>query len=137
MKASISLFMAMLVFFASVGIAKTTHFCMGYELRSELGIGLKSLDCGMGMPMNHNENTGDNPSDPKSCCENITEQLQVDDEVQLKKANFSFSLDFVVALVQIFVFGSNTQSPAQDSFANYFPPPIEQNLQVLYQSFLI
>ncbi|MBN7800509.1 hypothetical protein J0A67_06540 [Algoriphagus aestuariicola] len=136
MKASVSIVLALLVFFASVGMAKTTHFCMGMEMKSELGFGEKHVDCGMNMPMDHSENESDQ-QDPQSCCENVTTQVQVDDEVQLKKVEINLSLDFALALVQVFVFGIEPLSTEKSQFPTYSPPPIEQDLQVLHQSFLI
>ena len=137
MKASVSIIMALLVFLASVGMAKTTHMCMGTEMKSELGFGAKPVDCGMEMPMDHSENSSDNQKDPKSCCENITEQIQVDDEFQLKKLDFQFQLDIAVALVQVFIFGLDQIEAEQTFFSPYLSPPLDQNLQVLYQNFLI
>lgn len=137
MKVSISLLLALLVFFSSVGMAKTTHFCMGMEMKSEIGFGEKHVDCGMNMPIDHGENDSDNHDDSKSCCENVTTQLQVDDEVQLKKVDFDLSLNFAVALVQVFIFGIDSDSFEGDQFHTSSPPLIEQDLQVLYQSFLI
>lgn len=137
MKATFSILMALLVFFASVGMAKTTHFCMGMEMKSELGFGEKHVDCGMNMPMDHSENDSDNQHDPKSCCENVTTQLQVDDEVSLKKAETPLNLTFAVALIQAFIFSLDLTTAENTPLPDYSPPPIEQNLQVLYQSFLI
>lgn len=137
MKASVSILLAMLVFFASVGMAKTTHFCMGMEMKSELGFGEKHVDCGMNMPMDHSENESDNQQDPQSCCENITTQVQVDDEVQLKKLDVNLSIDFAVALVHVFIFGIDGFSAEKTQVPTYSPPPIDQDRQILYQSFLI
>ena len=137
MKASVSIVLALLVFFASVGMAKTTHFCMGMEMKSEIGFGEKHVDCGMNMPMDHSENNADNHQDPKSCCENITTQLQVDDEFQLKKHDVNLSLNFAMAFVQVFVFGMEILPSGTTDFPPYSHPPLEQDLQVLYQSFLI
>ena len=128
---------AFLVFFASVGMAKTTHFCMGMEMKSEIGFGNKRMDCGMNMPMDHSENETDNHRDPKSCCENVTTQLQVDDEFQLKKSDLSLSLNFALAFVQVFVFGMENIPSETTALPPYSHPPLEQDLQVLYQSFLI
>lgn len=137
MRASFSIFLALLVFFASVGMAKTTHFCMGLEMKSEIGFGTKHVDCGMNMPMDHSENESDNHQDPKSCCENVTTQLQVDDEFQLKKSDLNLSLNFAVAFVQVFVFGMESIPSDTPAYPQYSHPPLEQDLQVLYQSFLI
>lgn len=110
---------------------------MGMEMTSEIGFGNKHLDCGMSMPMDHNESQSDNQPDPNSCCENVTTQLQVDDEVQLKKVDADLSLNFVVSLVQVFVFGIAPLASEKSQFPTYSPPPVDRNLQVLYQSFLI
>lgn len=137
MKAPISILLALLVFFASVGMAKTTHYCMGTEMKSELGFAAKHVDCGMEMPMNHDENSSDNQKDPSSCCENVTEHLQVDDDVQLKKLDIQFHLNFAVALVQVFVFGLEPSLDEPNTFSADYTPPISRDFQVLYQNFLI
>ncbi len=137
MKAQVSILLALLVFFASVGMAKTTHFCMGTEMMSELGFGAKHVDCGMEMPMDHSDNDPDNQKDPNSCCENVTEHLQVDDEFQLKKLDIQFQLNFAVALVQVFVFGLEANTDAPNTFSAESTPPISRDYQVLYQNFLI
>jgi hypothetical protein len=137
MKAQISILLAMLVFFASIGMAKTTHFCMGNEMKSEIGFGKKHLDCGMGMPMDHSDNDSDNHKDPNSCCENITEHLQVDDDVQLKKQDIKLQLDFAISLVQVFVFGSEPIVDEPNTFSTDYFPPISRDYQILYQNFLI
>ena len=86
-------------------MAKTTHFCMGHAMKSEIGFGEKHLDCGMDMDMDQSENEEDNHQDKKSCCENITEHLQVDEDVQLKKFEAKIQFNFAVALFEVFLFG--------------------------------
>jgi hypothetical protein len=41
--------------FSTIGMAKTTHFCMGHAMKSEFGFGEKHLNCGMEMPMDHSD----------------------------------------------------------------------------------
>ena len=137
MKAPVSILLALLVFFASVGMAKTTHFCMGTEMNSEYGFGEKHIDCGMEMPMSQDEQGSDSQKDPNSCCENITEHLQVDDEVQLKKSDIQLQLNFAVALVQVFVFRLTPSTDPPNTFWTAYSPPISRDYQVLYQNFLI
>lgn len=123
--------------FSTIGMAKTTHFCMGNEMKSELGFGKKYLDCGMSMPMDHSESNQDNQKDPNSCCENITEHLQVEEEVQLKKFEIQLHLNVILPLVQAFAFCldlSPLESPELPSYT--FSPPFE-DLHVLYGTYLI
>lgn len=91
----------------------------------------------MNMPMDHSENEADNEQDSNSCCENITEHLQVDDEVQLKKLDIKIDLNFAAALVQVFVLGTDLDSNEIQEVSKYLPPPPTQDLHVLYESFLI
>ncbi|MGM0945654.1 MAG: HYC_CC_PP family protein [Bacteroidota bacterium] len=137
MKPFISIFMALFVFFSSVGMAKTTHFCMGYAMNSEIGFGQKHLDCGMAMPMDHSENKEDNKQDENTCCENITEHLQVDEETQLKKLTIALDLNFAVALFHIFTFGSDFFFQANDEKEYFSSPPLLQELHILYETYLI
>lgn len=137
MKSLISISLSVFMLFSTVGMAKTTHFCMGHEMKSEIGFGEKHLDCGMSMPMEHSENEAEENPDTSSCCENITEHLQVDDDVQLKKLDFKLDLNFSIALVQIFIFGIDSYSSEIHKVGFYLPPPPTQDLHVLYESFLI
>lgn len=89
----------------------------------------------MEMDMDHEED--DSSQNPQSCCENITEQLQVDDEVQLKKQYFSIEPLFAQALVLVFVFGVELVEIDQPEYVLYTTPPLLQDYPVLYQSFLI
>ena len=118
-------------------MAKTTHFCMGHAMKSEIGFSQKHLDCGMNMPMDHSENEDDNQKDPKSCCENITEQLQVDDDVELKKADLKLNLNFSVSLIHVFIFGLDLIDTDQSTFTFYLSPPLNQDIHVLFEQFLI
>lgn len=116
-------------------MAKTTHFCLGHAVKSEISYTPGHIDCGMEMDMDHEED--DSSQNPQSCCENITEHLQVDDEVQLKKQYFSIEPLFAQALVLVFVFGVELVEIDQPEYVLYTTPPLLQDYPVLYQSFLI
>lgn len=137
MKTIVSISLVFFVLFSTIGMAKTTHFCMGHAMKSELGFGEKHLDCGMEMPMNHSENEQDNQKDLGSCCENITEHLQVDDDVQLKKFEVKLDLNFALALVQVFVFGLDLSTQENPVLPHYPSPPPVEDLYVLYETYLI
>lgn len=110
---------------------------MGHAIKSEISYSPGHIDCGMKMDMEHEEDDSDSTQNPKSCCENITEHLQVDDEVQLKKQHFSIDPTFAQAFVAVFVFGVELVEIDQPEYALYTTPPLLQDYPVLYQSFLI
>ena len=90
MKSTVSLILALFLLFSTVGMAKTTHWCMGHAMDSAIGFGEKHLDCGMELPADQeNEAT---PEDPSSCCENKTQHLQVDDDFQVSQLDFQPTL---------------------------------------------
>ncbi|MDO8966271.1 hypothetical protein [Algoriphagus sp.] len=137
MKTIFSISLAFLVLFSSIGMAKTTHFCMGHAMKSDFGFSPKHLDCGMAMDMDHEESDSKSEKSTQSCCENITEHLQVDEDVQLEKNHYSFNVVFAVALAQVFIFGLDSVETEQPTFALYTSPPLIQDFHVLFEQFLI
>jgi hypothetical protein len=135
-KAFISICLSFLLLFSTVGMAKTTHWCMGHAMDSAIGFGEKHLDCGMELPADQeNEAT---PEDPSSCCENKTQHLQVDDDFQVSQLDFQLNPTFTLPFIQVFVFGFDffainaIHYPAESS-----PDPPKRDFQLLYQTFLI
>ena len=133
MKSSVSILLALLLLFSTVGMAKTTHWCMGHEMESAIGFGEKHLDCGMELPTE--DSTTD---DPSSCCENKTQHLQVDDDFQVSQVEFQLSPSFTLPLLQVFVFEGDFFSIQEIVFPTELSPPVpKRDFQLLYQSFLI
>ena len=109
---------------------------MGHEMQSVVGFGEKHLDCGMEKPSKR-ENQTNTSAELGTCCENTTQHLQVDDDFQLSSLDHSLDLPFVYALLQTFVFGANFFSSPAGAIPHYSPPPPPQDLQLLYETFLI
>lgn len=132
MKSSLSILLAFLLLFSTVGVAKTTHWCMGHQMDSKIGFGKEHLDCGMEVPIEDSTS-----EDPSSCCENKIQHLQVDDDFQLSSLDHSLDLPFVYALLQTFVFGANFFTTVAANLPEYSSPPPPQDLQLLYETYLI
>jgi hypothetical protein len=135
-KAFISICLSFLLLFSTVGMAKTTHWCMGHAMDSAIGFGEKHLDCGMELPADQeNEAT---PEDPSSCCENKTQHLQVDDDFQVSQLDFQLNPTFTLPLIQVFVVGFDFFEISAIHFpAEFSPDPPKRDFQLLYQTFLI
>lgn len=110
---------------------------MGHVMKSDIGFSPKYLDCGMAMDMGHEENGSQSENSQQSCCENITEHLQVDEDVQLKKVDLKITLNFTLALVQVFIFGLEPFDTDQPTFSFYTSPPLKQDFHILFEQFLI
>ena len=135
MKSSVSILLAFLLLFSTVGMAKTTHWCMGHEMESAIGFGEKHLDCGMELP---NEDSTTSSEDPSSCCENKTQHLQVDDDFKVSQIEFQLSPSFILPLLQAFVFEVDFFNIQEVDFPSEHSPPVpKRDFHLLYQSFLI
>ena len=136
MKSSVSILLAFLLLISTVGMAKTTHWCMGHAMDSAIGFGEKHLDCGMELPADQeNEAT---PEDPSSCCENKTQHLQVEDDFQVSQLDFQLNPTFTLPFIQVFGFGLNFFAVSAIHFpAEFSPDPPKRDFQLLYQTFLI
>lgn len=124
---------------SNLGIAMNTHFCSGLVVENSVSIGVGHLDCGMAnmeikCEANANQET---QIIPEPCCQNTHQFLQIDDNVDVRAAKIELNHDFVVALVQTFMDFRPFLQEAKIQFAEYSPPPLQQDVQVLFQSFLI
>lgn len=138
MKSLFSILLSCILLFSTMGMAKTTHWCMGHEMESSIGFGAKHLDCGMNMAMEHSE-TGDNSSeDPNSCCENTTQHLQVDDDFQLKSLDFQIDFQSIPLVFYFLQVNFNFLPFVKQVLPGVETPPlILQDFQILFQTFLI
>ena len=124
--------------FSNIGMAKSTHLCMGSEMMAEFGIAIKHLDCGMGNP--HKEESSDSKQslDPIDCCQNQYELIQNDKDQNLKVVNTDAAqLVFIAAFTQSFIFKIAVTSDDRQPQPYLIPPTIEKDFSVLFQSFLI
>ena len=124
---------------SSSGIAYAQHFCGGMEMMSEIILGEKYLSCGMEsgvMESDCVEKTSH--SEAHDCCDNHITKIQIDDN--FAKASFSIDLSntFVATFVSVFVLQEFKISFVEKNFfAEYNPPPLELDLNILYEIFLI
>lgn len=86
----ISSVLSLLIITVQVGLVYTTHICGGVAVLSELSIGSSDLHCGGGNSSSEEEKHCQNKNHfltKKSCCQNSSLSLEVDDEFQ--KQSFS------------------------------------------------
>ncbi len=133
MKSSLSILLAFLLLFSTVGVAKTTHWCMGHEMDSKIGFGKEHLDCGMEVPIKDSTS-----EDPSSCCENKIQHLQVDDDFQISQVEFQLNPSFILPFFKAFICEADFLNNQEVDFQTEYSPPIpKRDFQLLYQSFLI
>lgn len=138
MKRIISIFLAFMLLLGSSGIAYSRHLCGGMEMISKITVGEHDLSCEMDEKPAADCPDQDSEMDEHHCCENIVTKIQTDEN--FAKASFDTQLNnpFVAAFVSVFILQLQPEIPVEDfSLKTYFPPIIEQDLNILYDTFLI
>ena len=134
-KQVISIVLSFLLLLSSSGLTYAQHFCGDYEMMSKITLGEAHLSCGMEMMSSTCEDTHD---DKHNCCDNEYTAIDVDDNFATSSFDLQLNPVFVIAFVSIFV----VQEPDNydqnlDYYKDYSPPPLGEDLQVLYDTFLI
>lgn len=127
------------MFASSSGIAYAQHFCSGMEMMAEVTLGEKHLSCGMDAESPYS-GCGDESAIPDAhdCCKNHITKIQTDDNFAKASFNLKLNKTFVTTFVSVFVLQEiEITSSEKTFFADYSPPPLEQDFNILYETFLI
>lgn len=136
-KKSFSIVLAFLLLFANIGLAKSSHICMGTEMLNAISLSAKNLDCGMKHQKSSSFEKG-GLSVANACCQNIFELVHNDSDQQLKDIKTgSVQLIFIAALTHFFILGIDSIDTKNHTSPFLPPPSIEKNYIVLLQTFLI
>jgi len=121
-----------------MGVTLSTHFCMGRSVETALMIGQHDLSCGM-MDMDAACETDEDGLRlmPPGCCDNEFLSIEIHDDY--KKVTESISLNKYFLFAFSYALLLNNSSETEQVFAQneIYPPPLEQDYQSLYQSFLL
>jgi len=138
----LNIMMALVLLVSSTGLTISTHYCQGEAVESQINVIPADLGCGMpdmenscALPVeHHNDQT---LIDNIPCCENEYQTLQITEDfiqdVTPITPNVDFAIAFVYATLNLDLFPNSTQQ----FYTAYHSPPIEKDIQVLFQTFLI
>ncbi len=135
MQKAISILLCILMLASSTNITYAKHFCGDYEMISVITIGEKLLTCGM---KTNSDTCGDETLESHDCCKNKYDNVEIDDDYSLTYDSVAINIPFVKSFVSVFVlqqFSLNNESV--NYYADYDPPPIDKDIPILYQVFII
>ena len=136
MKKLISILLTTLLLLSSSGVTYAQHFCGAYEMMSKITLGEAELSCGMEMKTSPCEEEGQD--EKHNCCDNEYTTVDVDDNFATTSFDFQLNPVFVIAFVSVFVMQeTDNYNENIDFYKDYSPPPLGEDLQVLYDTFLI
>jgi len=134
--------MALVLLVSSTGLTISTHYCQGEAVESQINVLPADPGCGMAdmegtcvLPVEHHDNQTHINNIP--CCENEFEIIQTVDDFVKEAAQTVFQFDFVAAVVSSALNLDLFKTTTQKLFTSNHSPPIEKDIQVLFQTFLI
>lgn len=135
MQKAISILLTILILASSSGVTYAKHFCGEFEVLSTITFGEKDLSCGMSMDA---DDCDDKEQEPIDCCKNEYENIDIDDNFSLASFDVLINVPFIASLISVFVLQhTDFDTQSQHAYAYYDPPPIDRDLSVLYQVFII
>lgn len=134
--------MVLVLVTANLGLTISTHYCQGEAIESQINLLPEDLNCGMmdirnscNLPVEHHDD--ETHIDNIPCCENEYQTFQLTEYFVQEATPITFNVDFAIAIVydtsNLDLFPNSTQQ----SYTEYHSPPIEKDIQVLFQTFLI
>ncbi len=139
MKKAISIFLSVLLLASSSGIAYAQHFCSGHEMMAKVTLGEEHLSCGMKM-MTPTPGCEEDTREEKdhSCCSNSYTQVETDENYAKTSFDVDLNTNFVAAFIHVFIPPQPDNYPDHlQTYTDYHPPPLDKDIPVLYQVFLI
>lgn len=73
----------------------------------------------------------------RGCCENESFSMDTDDNYQPSVHHLDVNAHFYIPFVYAFILQLVPQTDVQLAFRDYSPPPLQQDVLVLFQTFLI
>lgn len=139
MKKLISIFLVLLLLIFNIGLTMNTHFCGGFAIETSVSLGISNLDCGMpAMDQKcKTDVTDENQVTQKPCCENQHQLFQFNENADVRSIPVDLNPTFFIAFIHAFVQPAISLQKADIKYTVYFPPPRNQDIPVLFQSFLI
>ncbi|MFO7670080.1 MAG: hypothetical protein R6W31_10515 [Bacteroidales bacterium] len=142
MKKSFSILLSFILLAGHMSLAIGTHFCGGEVVETKIILGETHLGCGM-MDMeepcdgDEKSNTNEVRYDEVPCCENEFQTFQSTNEFVKDAAQTTFNVEFAVAFIYTTLNLDLFPKSTHQFYTEYLPPPIEKDISVLFQTFLI
>ena len=77
------------------------------------------------------------PKRKKKCCDNDFQSLDIDDDFSSKQTVSEFNPLLVAVFVYVYFQLNTLEGDNPIVYADYSPPPLDKNIQTLYQTFLL
>jgi hypothetical protein len=119
-----------------------THFCGGVAIETKIILGETHLGCGMmdmEEPCDNSEHTSNNQVSFNNvpCCQNEFHTIQGTADFVKEATQTVFNVDFAVAFLYTSLNLDLFPKSTHQVYTEYISPPLEKDISVLFQTFLI
>lgn len=136
MKKAIALLMSFLLLGSQVGFSVATHYCGGEVSDRAISLLGEELSCGM-ESMEKSCAFANSGISEKSCCDDESNVYQLNEDFQQKQRSIDSQTNFLAVFAINYFLLFDTEQVAENYQVPPQPPLIQQNTQVLFQSFLL
>lgn len=137
-----SIVLSLFLMASHISLTIGTHFCGGEAVEKKVVWASSHLGCGM-EDMDESNKDASNPTPTEEsfselpCCENEFQEVDVTDDFVKDASSFVINIDFVNIHVLTLLGLDITPVAAKNHYAENSPPPLERDIQILFQTFLI
>ena len=139
MKSLFAILLSVVLLAGQMSLTIGTHICQGEAIETRIIYGGTHLGCGMedmSEPCDINDQQ-DVSFSKEQCCENQYQTLQTTEDFVNDASQLNLSLDFAVAFVSSLLNIDLSPRATHQFNTAYLPPPLDKDIQVLFQTFLI
>jgi hypothetical protein len=141
MKKIISILLSAVFLLSQLGFTIGSHYCGGEIIERKIITGSTHLGCGVENMGSCDNNNSSNDHDIRisspPCCENQYQTIQLSDDILSDIVRINSNIDFTEVFINTSKIQVLLSKSAQQFYADYSPPPLEKDLQMLFRSFLI
>lgn len=125
-----------------MGFSIASHYCKGQLVNTKLVHGADSFGCCMAkmdkqLPDECSSTEVQKAVKKKGCCENEYQSLDIDDDFNSKQLLSKAHPQLIAVFIYVYFQLNNSGSNVDIAYSDYSPPPLEQDVQVMYQTFLL
>ncbi|PKP10424.1 MAG: hypothetical protein CVU09_07175 [Bacteroidetes bacterium HGW-Bacteroidetes-4] len=142
MKKVFSIVLSFMLLVSHMSFIVGTHYCGGEPIETKIMLGETHLGCVMmdrEEPCDNSEHSNHNQVSFNNvpCCQNEFQTIQGTADFVKEAAQSVFNVDFTVAFIYTTLNLDLFPKSTHQFYTEYISPPLEKDIQVLFQTFLI
>jgi hypothetical protein len=136
MKKVLAIFFALLLMTSHSGVVFATHYCMGEIADVQIGFETHADPCEMAANPKSCELDSE-AMNKMDCCSDDYVQIQLNESYQTLASDAPIHMPFLIAFTYSYFNIYGVEVDQNPEFSEYSPPILQQDIPVLFQSFLI